>query len=159
MEETKKIRVKIHKGIDNGHILKVAGEGQPIKSGQPGDLYIVISVKQHEFFKRDGNDIYADIPISFSQAALGDEIDIPTLEGNAKIKIPAGTQTDTTFRLKNKGITDVYGNGSGDLFAKVIVKTPTSLNRKQRELLIDFAKESREKLKFEKGFLDRLFNK
>ena len=159
MEEEKKIKIKIHKGIDNGHVLKVAGEGQVIKNGQPGDLYIVINVKPHEFFTRDGNDIYINIPISFSQAALSDEIDIPTLDGNAKIKIPAGTQTDTIFRLKNKGISDIHDQGKGDLFVKVVVNTPKSLSKKQKDLLIEFAKESRENLKFEKGFLNRILGK
>ena len=100
-----------------------------------------------------------DLPISFSQAALGDEIEVPTLDGNAKIKIPAGTQTDTTFRLKNKGISDIHSNDQGDLFAKIIVKTPASLSKKQKDLLIEFARENKEKLKFEDGFLNRILGR
>ncbi len=159
VEEAKKLKVKIPKGVDSSHVLKVHGEGQGIKNGEPGDLYIVINVKPHEFFKREGNDIYVDLPISFSQAALGDEIEVPTLDGNAKIKIPPGTQTDTTFRLKNKGISDIHSNDQGDLFAKVIVKIPTGLSKKQKDLLIEFARESKEKLRFEDGFLNRILGR
>lgn len=159
VEEDKKIKIKIPAGVDNGYALKVKGEGQVLKNGEPGDLYIVISVKEHEMFRRDGNDIHVEVPISFSQAALGDEIEIPTLNGNSKIKIPSGTQTDTIFRLRNKGIIDMHGRGSGDLYAKAIIKVPTSLNKKQKELLIEFAKENKEKLRFEKGFLDRILSR
>jgi|SRR3989344_1662622 len=159
IDETRKIKIKIEKGIDEGHVLKVSHEGRVIKNGEPGDLYVVISIKPHEFFKREGNDIYVDIPISFSQAALGDEIEVPTLDGTALIKIPSGTQTDTVFRLKNKGIADLYERHHGDLFVRVLVKTPASLNKKQKELLIEFSKESKEKLKFEKGFLDRILGR
>ena len=159
VEESKKIKIRIPKGIDNDQILKVHGEGQAIKNGQPGDLYVVISVKPHELFQREGNDLHIDIPISFSQAALGDEIEVPTLEGSSMIKIPSGTQIDTIFRLKNKGISEMQGHGKGDLFAKVIVKVPGSLNKKQKDLLIEFAKESKEKLRFEKGFIDRILGR
>lgn len=159
VDEEKKIKIKIPAGIDEGQMLKVHGEGQVVKNGDPGDLYVVIDIKEHEFFKRDGNDLHVEIPISFTQAALGDEIDVPTLNGSTTIKIPAGTQTETVFRLRDKGISEMHGNGKGDLFAKVVVKVPKSLSRKQRELLIDFARENKEKLRFEKGFLDRILGR
>lgn len=136
----RKISVKIPAGIDDGQQVRVAGEGEPgINGGPPGDLYIVAHVRPHEFFKRDGDDIYCEMPITFVQAALGDEIEVPTLHGKVKQKIPAGTQTGTRFRLRGKGVPNVRGYGIGDQFVNVRIITPTKLTEKQKQLLQEFA--------------------
>lgn len=143
--KSSKIEVKIPAGVDNGSIISLKGEGHAgERGGSPGDLYIYINVKDHEFFKRQGNDIYCDIPISFTQAALGTEIEVPTLEKLIKHNIPAGTQTGTVFKLKNKGVENVRGYGKGDFYFKVGIKVPKKLNEKQKELLREFAEESGE---------------
>jgi len=145
----RKIEITIPKGIDNNNELRIAGGGEAgIKNGSSGDLYVVIHVKQHELFEREENDIYCEIPVSFAQAALGSEIDVPTLKGKAKLNIPAGTQTNTIFRMKGKGIPDLHGYGTGSQNIKVIIETPTKLTKKQKELLKEFEKESKK----EKGF-------
>ncbi|MCF6092863.1 molecular chaperone DnaJ [Microaerobacter geothermalis] len=134
------IHVKIPAGVDDGARLRVSGEGEPgINGGPPGDLYILIRVKPHEFFERDGDDIYCEVPITFVQAALGDEIEVPTLDGKVKLKVPAGTQTGTYFRLKGKGVPHLRGYGQGDQHVKVVIVTPTKLTEKQKELLREFA--------------------
>ncbi|MDP6641819.1 MAG: molecular chaperone DnaJ [Candidatus Nanoarchaeia archaeon] len=155
-KKSKKIKIKIPKGIDNGQFLRIRGEGQDIKNGSSGDLIVVVNVKAHKYFTRDENNIHLDFPISFSQAALGDEVKVPTLEKEVKMKIPSGTQSHTLFRLKGKGIEDVNGYGKGDEFVRVIVKTPSKTNKKQKELFDSLAKENKEKLKIEKGFLDKV---
>jgi molecular chaperone DnaJ len=139
VKRRKKIHVKIPAGIDDGQQLRVAGQGEPgINGGPPGDLYIVFHVEPHEFFERDGDDIYCEIPLTFAQAALGDEIEVPTLHGKVKLKIPAGTQTGTKFRLKGKGVPNVRGYGYGDQHVIVRVVTPTKLTEKQKQLLREF---------------------
>ena len=155
-KKPKKIKIKIPKGIDNEQFLRIRGEGQDIKNGDSGDLLVVVSVKPHKYFTRDENNIHLDFPISFSQAALGDEVKVPTLEKDVKMKIPSGTQSHTLFRLKGKGIEDVNGYGKGDEFIRVIVKTPSKTSKKQKELFDSLAKENKEKLKIEKGFLDKV---
>ena len=149
--------MKIPAGVNNGSIISLKGEGHAgERGGPPGDLYIYIRVKPHEFFRREGNDIYCDIPITFTQAALGAEIEVPTLKETVKHHIPAGTQTGTQFKLKNKGVPNVRGYGQGDFYFKVEVKVPKKLNEKQKELLKEFAKESGEYLKDEKkGLFDK----
>ncbi|MBP1914832.1 molecular chaperone DnaJ [Lederbergia galactosidilyticus] len=140
VKKRKKINVKIPKGIDEGQQMRVAGEGEPgTKGGPAGDLYVVFHVKNHEFFERDGDDIYCEMPITFAQAALGDEIEVPTLYGKVKLKIPVGTQTGTTFRLRGKGVPNVRGYGTGDQHVQVKVITPTKLTEQQKQLLRDFA--------------------
>jgi molecular chaperone DnaJ len=140
VKKRKKIHVKIPAGIDDGQQLRVAGQGEPgINGGPPGDLYIVFHVKPHEFFVRDGDDIYCEMPITFAQAALGAEIEVPTLYGKVKLKIPAGTQTGTKFRLRGKGVPNVHGYGQGDQHIEVRVITPTKLTEKQKQLLREFA--------------------
>lgn len=125
--------------------------------GTPGDLFIFINVEEHEIFEREGNDIYFTMPISFTDAALGAEIQIPTLEGNVDYNIPEGTQTGTQFRLKNKGVANVKGVGKGDLYFTVKVQVPKKLNEKQKELLKEFAEESGEDHKEgKKGFFDKM---
>lgn len=140
VKRRKKIHVKVPAGIDDGAKLRVSGEGEAgINGGPPGDLYIVIRVKPHEFFERDGYDIYCEVPITFAQAALGDELEVPTLEGRVKLRIPPGTQTGTFFRLRNKGVPRLRGHGQGDQHVKVVVVTPTNLTERQKELLREFA--------------------
>jgi molecular chaperone DnaJ len=137
----RKIHVKIPAGVDDGSQLRISGEGEAgLRGGPPGDLYIVIRVKPHEFFEREGDDIYCEVPLTFVQAALGDEIEIPTLTGKVKLKIPPGTQTGTYFRLKGKGVPRLRGYGQGDQHVRVTVVTPTNLNEQQKELLREFAK-------------------
>ncbi|WAA10366.1 molecular chaperone DnaJ [Fervidibacillus albus] len=140
VKKRKKIHIKIPAGIDDGQQLRVAGQGEPgVNGGPPGDLYIVFYVKSHEFFQREGDDIYCEVPITFVQAALGDEIEVPTLNGKVKLKIPAGTQTNTKFRLRGKGVQNVRGNGVGDQHITVKIVTPTKLTEKQKQLLREFA--------------------
>ncbi|MDY6965690.1 MAG: molecular chaperone DnaJ [Halobacteriota archaeon] len=141
-----KINVKVPEGVDTGSRLRVGGEGEAGHlGGPPGDLYVVLHVKSHDLFERYGNDIICEVPISISQAALGDEIEVPTLDGEEdKVKISAGTQTDTIFKLKGKGIPNLRGFGRGDQHVKVRVVTPTNLSEKQKALLREFAKLSGE---------------
>ncbi|HHV45683.1 MAG TPA: molecular chaperone DnaJ [Tissierellia bacterium] len=154
----KKIKVKIPAGVNNGSIISVRGEGEAgIRGGSPGDLYVYITVKEHEIFKRKGNNIYFTVPISFVDAALGAEIEIPTLEGKIKYTIPEGTQTGTEFRLKNMGVPNVKGLGRGDLYFKVVVQVPRNLTERQKELLREFGKEmGREHKEGRKGFFGKM---
>ncbi|MDQ1912896.1 molecular chaperone DnaJ [Paenibacillus sp. GD4] len=141
VKKQRTISLNIPAGVDDGAQLRVSGEGEAgTRGGPPGDLYVVIRVKAHEFFEREGDDIYCEVPLTFAQAALGDEIEIPTLTEKVKLKIPAGTQTDTYFRLKGKGVPRLRGYGQGDQHVKVVVVTPTNLNDEQKELLREFSK-------------------
>lgn len=140
VRKQRKIHVKVPAGVDDGAQLRVSGEGEAgTRGGPPGDLYIVIRVKPHEFFEREGDDIYCEVPLTFAQAALGDEIEIPTLTEKVKLKIPAGTQTGTYFRLKGKGVPRLRGYGQGDQHVKVVVVTPTNLTEEQKNALRQFA--------------------
>ena len=140
VKKRKKIQVKVPAGIDDGQQLRVSGQGEPgVNGGPAGDLYVVFHVRDHEFFERDGDDIYCEMPITFAQAALGDEIEVPTLHGKVKLKIPAGTQTGTRFRLKGKGVSNVRGYGQGDQHVVVLVVTPKKLTEKQKQLLREFS--------------------
>ncbi len=141
-----KIKLKVPAGIQDGYSLRVSNEGKPgFKGGPKGDLYVVVHVKPHEFFERRGDDIYYEALIDFPQATLGTRINVPTLNGEAKLKIPSGTQSGTIFRLKGKGIPHLRGWGKGDQFVNVIIRTPTKLTRRQKELLKDLAEEMKEK--------------
>ncbi|AEI42680.1 molecular chaperone DnaJ [Paenibacillus mucilaginosus] len=145
VKKQRKINLNIPAGVDDGAQLRVSGEGESgTRGGPPGDLYVVLRVKPHDFFEREGDDIYCEVPLTFVQAALGDEIEIPTLTEKVKLKIPAGTQTDTYFRLKGKGVPRLRGYGQGDQHVKVVVVTPTSLNEDQKELLREFSRTSGE---------------
>lgn len=140
VQKTSRISIKIPAGIDNGQTISLRGEGEPgYMGGPPGDLYVSIKIKPHPIFTREGYDVICEIPITFTQAALGAEIEIPTLEGTMKFNIPEGTQTGTVFRLKNKGIKHLRSNGKGDQLIKVNVEVPTRLSAKQKELLRQFA--------------------
>lgn len=137
----RKIKIKIPAGVDNGSRLRVAHEGEAgMRGGPPGDLYVYIFVKPHKLFTREGSDVICEVPISFVQAALGDEIEVPTLDGKVKLRIPEGTQSGTIFRLKEKGIPYLRGHGRGDQHVRIKVLTPQKLNEKQREILQEFAK-------------------
>jgi molecular chaperone DnaJ len=150
--------VKIPAGVDTGSRLKLRGEGETGPAGGvPGDLYVVVQVEAHPIFVRDNLDTLCDIPISFVQAALGTEIDVPTLEGKVKMKIPPGTQAGRVFRLKGKGIKDVQGYQRGDQHVRVLVETPTHLSARQKELLKEFAALDREDTNpLSKGFFDKV---
>lgn len=133
------VTVKVPAGIYDGAQIPVPGEGEPgVNGGPPGNLYVKIQVKKHEIFSRDGDDLICDLPISFAQAALGDEVVVPTLNGRLKMKIPAGTQTGREFRIQGKGVPRLGGYGEGDLRVKVRVVTPTNLSEEQKQLLRDF---------------------
>lgn len=141
----RKLNVKIPAGIENGMRLRISGEGEAgLRGGQRGDLYVLVYVKPHEIFERHNSDIYCEIPISMVQAALGAEIDVPTLEGKVKMKIPGGTQSGRIFRLKGKGIADLHDHGRGDELVRITVETPANLNAEQKRLLEEFAKVSGE---------------
>ncbi len=139
VKKVKKLSVKLPKGSDNGLRLKIRGEGESGSPGAPsGDLYVMVHVQPHKTFERMGDDILYELPISFVQAALGDEVLVPTLYGNVKMSIKQGTQTHSVLRLKGKGIPHLHGNGEGDQLVKVIVQTPKNLNSEQKELLRKF---------------------
>jgi molecular chaperone DnaJ len=132
------VEAKVPAGVEDGTRIRYAGLGEAGHFGGPaGDLYIVLHVKEHSFFEREGNDLHCVIPVSFTQAALGTEIRVPTLEGEHVLKVPDGTQSGTTFRIKNQGVPVLNGHGKGDLFVEVRVQTPTKVNKRQRELLLE----------------------
>ena len=130
------VDAKVPAGVEDGTRIRFSGLGEAGTFGGPaGDLYVVLHVKEHSFFAREGNDLHCVIPISFTQAALGTELTVPTLEGEHKLKVPEGTQSGATFRLRNKGVPVLNDHGKGDLFIEVQVQTPGKLNKRQRELL------------------------
>jgi len=157
IQKTRTITVKVPRGVDDGTRLRLGGEGDA--GGQAvhtGDLYVDIKIEEHEFFERNGDDIYCDVPISFVQAVFGDEIEIPTLKGKAKLKIPAGTQPDTIFRMRGKGMPSLHGYGTGDQLVKVIIQVPKKLNARQKEALQKFAKASGESVAPAKSFFSKV---
>jgi molecular chaperone DnaJ len=158
VQQTQALNIKIPGGVDTGSRLKLRGEGEAGRHGAPpGDLYVVISVEEHPLFARQENHIVCEVPISFPQAALGAEIDVPTLEGKVKMKIPHGTQSGAVFRLKGKGAPDLRGAHRGDQLVRVIVETPRKLTSRQRELLEEFAKNGGEEISpLSKGFFDKV---
>lgn len=139
VEEHKTLSVKVPAGVDTGDRIRLSGEGEAGTLGGPaGDLYVVVNVREHAIFQRDGKHLYCEVPISIVDAALGGELEVPTLDGRVKLKIPEGTQTGKLFRLRGKGVAPVRGGGAGDLMCKVAVETPVNLDRRQRELLEEF---------------------
>lgn len=141
VQKKSRIEVRVPAGIDSGQRLKLTDEGNSgVRGGENGDLYVTVHVRSHAIFERDGDDVLCDVPISLAQAALGDEIEVPSLEGKVKVKIPSGTQSHQTLRLKGKGITRLGSYGRGDQLIRVIVEVPTKLNSKQKELLQDLQK-------------------
>jgi molecular chaperone DnaJ len=140
VSKERKITVKIPAGIATGQQLRLQGEGEGGSAGGPaGHLYVVVHVQEHEFFRRDGMNLFCEIPVNFTTVALGGEIQVPTLDGPETVKVPEGTQTGTTLRLKGKGMPDVGGRGRGDLFATVQVRTPKKLTRDQRKIVEQLA--------------------
>lgn len=138
-KKEKTLSVKIPAGVDTGDKIRLSGEGEASDSGgPPGDLYVAIVVKSHPIFQRDAADLLCTVPINFATAAVGGELEVPTLDGRVKLKIPAGTQTEKTFRLRGKGVKPVRGGAVGDLLAKVRIETPVSLSASQRDLLMQF---------------------
>lgn len=148
VEKTKTLSVKIPAGVDTGDRIRLSGEGEAGENGAPaGDLYVQVQVKQHPIFERDGNNLYCEVPINFAMAALGGEIEVPTLDGRVNLKVPAETQTGKLFRMRGKGVKSVRGGSQGDLLCRVVVETPVKLNEKQKQLL----RELEESLGGEKG--------
>jgi molecular chaperone DnaJ len=141
MKVKRKVKVTIPPGVDDGYRLRLDGEGNIGQYGGPaGDLYVTLSVQPHSFFYRDGSDILYELPINFAQAALGDEVRVPSLDGGVDLKIPPGTQNGRTFRCKGKGIPHIDGKGKGDLLIKVRIVTPEHLDKNQRYLFEELAK-------------------
>ena len=139
-EKPSKINLRIPPGVDTGARLRSSGNGEAgLRGGPPGDLYVVLRLKPHEIFHREGDDLLCEVPIGFVQAALGSEVEVPTLEGRATVKIPAGTQPGTIFRLKGRGVKNLQGYGHGDLHVRVNVEVPSRLNAEQRAKLEEFA--------------------
>jgi molecular chaperone DnaJ len=156
VEREKQLEVKIPAGVETGSRLRVQGEGESgAQGGPPGDLYVVIHVGEHEQFERQGSNLYASVPITFAQAALGAEISVKTLDEEERLKIAVGTQTGTVFRLKGKGMPVLGGRGKGDLFVAVTVITPTSLTREQRKLLEQLAEVENKDLE-DRGLVDKV---
>jgi molecular chaperone DnaJ len=138
-EKHKTLSVKIPAGVDTGDRIRLTGEGEAgVNGGPPGDLYVQVDVNDHPIFVREGRHLYCEVPISFADAALGGELEVPTLDGRVKLKIPHETQTGKVFRLRGKGVTQVRGGGVGDLLCKVVVETPVKLTDKQKTLLREF---------------------
>jgi molecular chaperone DnaJ len=141
IQEEKTLSVKVPPGVDTGDRIRLSGEGEiGIDGGPPGDLYVQIAVREHSIFTRDGRNLYCEVPISIVDAALGGELEVPTLDGRVKLKIPPETQTGKLFRLRNKGVSPVRGGPSGDLLCRVAVETPVNLTKRQKELLGEFQK-------------------
>ncbi|HVZ65241.1 MAG TPA: molecular chaperone DnaJ [Lacunisphaera sp.] len=141
VNETAKINVKIPAGVDTGNKLRSSGNGEAgVMGGEAGDLYIVVHVRDHEIFERQGDDLFCEIPIKFTLAALGGTIEVPTLQGKAALKIPAGTQSNTTFRLKGRGMPHLRGSATGDQLIRVQVEVPTHLSAEQKKILEEFAR-------------------
>ena len=139
-ENTSRIKLKIPAGIADGSRLRSSGNGEAgIRGGPAGDLYVVIHIKEHPIFQREDDNLYCEVPVSFSLAALGGEIPVPTLEGKANLKVPAGTQSGQVFKLRGKGVANVNARDRGDLFARLLVEVPTRLNSEQRQKLEEFA--------------------
>jgi molecular chaperone DnaJ len=158
VERERTLSVRIPAGVETGNTIRLSGEGELGEhGGPPGDLYIYLSVEEHQLFKRDGQDVILDVPISFFQAALGTELEVPTLNGHEKIKVPAGTQPGHVFRLRGKGFPHLRGSGAGDQVCRVMVEVPTKLSSKQKELLKEFDCLSKDECTpISKGFFEKV---
>lgn len=158
---TNKISINIPAGVETGTKLHVSGEGDDGIRGAPsGDLYVTIKVLKHDLFRREGQDLFYDLPISYVQACLGDSVDVPTIDGEASLNIPAGTQSGSTFKLRGEGIKSLNWSGKGNLYVKVQVVVPKKLSAKQKEVLKEFADVSGEEISHvKKGLLDKIFTK
>jgi molecular chaperone DnaJ len=141
IQEEKTLSVKVPPGVDTGDRIRLSGEGEMgVEGGPSGDLYVQVAVREHSIFTRDGRNLYCEVPISIVDASLGGELEVPTLDGRVKLKIPPETQTGKLFRLRNKGVSPVRGGPSGDLLCRVAVETPVNLTKRQKELLEEFQK-------------------
>ncbi|BAW31985.1 MAG TPA: molecular chaperone DnaJ [Methanothermobacter sp.] len=157
VKKTSTIHIRVPPGVENGSRLRIPEEGEMgPRGGPPGDLYVTVKIKPHKLFERKGANLYFEKPISFVQAALGDIVEIPTMEKPVKLKIPPGTQTGTTFRIKGHGMPHINWKGRGNLYVKVRIVTPQKLNKRQKELLREFAKISGDEIKEEKGLFQRM---
>lgn len=156
--KTVRIKVNIPAGVEDGTRMRIPDEGEPGEHGGPrGDLYCYIMVAEHDFFKRHNDDVYCEVPITFSQAALGTDLEVPTLNGKARLKIPAGTQSDQVFRLRGQGVKNVHGRGIGDQIVRVIIETPKKLTARMEELFRELATlENANVSPQRKGFLDKV---
>src|SRR3989338_9357498 len=153
VRKNRKIEIKIPAGAETGTQLRVQGAGEAGEKGiESGDLYIVLHLKEHKTFEKHKNDVYIKMPLSFTTAALGGEIEVPTLSGKATLKIPAGTQSNTTFRMRGQGIPELQTHHTGDQHVQIYIVVPEKLSKKQKKLLEDFDKENKKK-----GFLDDVF--
>ena len=157
VEETHKVKVKVPAGVENGNQMPLRGQGEAGENGGPyGDLYVIFRVGKSDMFEREGADIFYELPINFAQAALGDEVDVPTVHGKVKLKVPAGTQSGTVLRLRGKGAPRLRGGGMGDQHVTVRVVTPKHLTDKQREAMQIFAKEAGTHVEAEGNFFDKM---
>ncbi len=139
VQEQNTLDVKIPAGVDSGDRIRLAGQGEAgMNGGPPGDLYVQVRVKPHKLFRRDGSDLHCEVPVSFATAALGGELEVPSLDGRVKLKVPAETQTGKQFRVSGKGVKSVHGGGVGDLICRVVVETPINLTKEQKQLLRQF---------------------
>ncbi|MFA0088331.1 molecular chaperone DnaJ [Vibrio sp. 10N.286.49.C2] len=139
IQKSKTLNVKIPAGVDTGDRIRLSGEGEAGEQGAPaGDLYVQVHVKEHHIFEREGNNLYCEVPVSFAQAALGGEVEVPTLDGRVNLKVPEETQTSRMFRMRGKGVKGVRGGGVGDLIVKLVIETPVKLSARQKELLREF---------------------
>ncbi len=153
VKKTRTIDVDIPKGAEDGLKLRISGGGEAGERGaEPGDLYVELHIAPHKIFEREGDDLNIEVPISFTQAALGSEIEVPTLDGKVRLKIPPGTQTHTLFRMRGKGMPHFNGHGRGNQNVRVIVQVPEKLNKKQKDLLKEFEKTNKDKSLFKKVF-------
>ena len=145
IHQKRNLKINIPAGVEDGNRIRITGEGEAgLRGGPPGDLYVSIQVKPHDIFKREGNQLSCDVPVSFTTLALGGVVNVPTLEGVAEIKVPSGTQTHKVFRLRGKGVAHVQGNVRGDLHARIIAETPTNLSEDQKALLEKFQKNTKD---------------
>ena len=158
VKEKRNLSLRIPAGVETGTRLKLSGEGESgIHGGPPGDLYVVITVASHPIFRRDGRNVICETPLSFIQATLGCELEVPTLDGRVKIKVPAGTQSGKILKLAGKGIPDLQGYRRGDQLVVLRVETPTKLTSRQKELLEEFAREGGEEVNpIGKGFFEKV---
>ncbi len=158
IEKERTLSVKIPAGVETGNTIRLTGEGEiGTHGGPPGDLYVYLMVEDHPLFKREGQDIICDVPISYAQAALGAEIEVPTLSGNTRLKLAAGTQPGHVSRLRGKGFPHLRGSGSGDQLCRIVVEVPTKLTTKQKELLQEFDRLNSENTNpITKGFFDKV---
>ncbi|HCD28648.1 MAG TPA: molecular chaperone DnaJ [Gammaproteobacteria bacterium] len=162
VERNKALSVKVPPGVDSGDRIRLSGEGEAGPHGGPsGDLYVQIEVKDHPIFVRDGRNLFCEVPVSFPDAALGGELEVPTLDGRVKLKVPAETQTGKVFRLRGKGVTQVRGTGVGDLLCKVVIETPVKLTDRQKDLMNELKQSLGESIKHsprEKSWFDGVKN-